>query len=278
MIENEGHRGYRRDGWEVVTRHPALTSFAEDHWELYDMAADPTQLRDLSGEMPERRDELMAAWEAAAWENQIFPLDEGTGYRYLLRPPWVERYDEPVVLHAGTTTLDRWRSQRLILWRDVTITADVTLADGDTGILFAHGDQGGGYSLYVDDTGELVAAHNGYGIEREVRGPVVAPGRHRLELRITCPGDDVWDLAIAVDGSEVAADSGFRLLMAMAPFEGIDIGLDRRSPVCWRVYERHGSFPFSGSIHAVTYEPGAPAPDSPTNFLDFLREWGRSFE
>ena len=44
--------------------------------------------------------------------------------------------------------------------------------------------------MYVDDTGELVAAHNGYGLEREVRGPVVPPGDHELELRITCPGKD----------------------------------------------------------------------------------------
>ena len=278
VVENEGHRGYRRDGWEVVTRHPARTPFSADHWELFDMAADPTQLRDLSDEHPDRRDELVEAWESAAWENQIFPMDEGTGYRFLLRPPWVERYDEPVVLHAGMPTLDRWRSQRLILWRDATITADVTLGEGDRGILFAHGDQGGGYSLYVDDTGELVAAHNGYGLEGEVRGPVVGPGCHELELRITCPGDDLWDLAVAVDGDEVAAGTGFRLLMAMAPFEGIDVGLDRRSPVCWKVYERHGSFPFTGTIHSVRYQPGDPAPDSPTNFLEVLRDWGRSME
>jgi len=277
-IENEGHRGYRRNGWEVVTRHEARTPFSADHWELYDMSADPTQLHDRSDDDPARRDELVAAWEESAWENQIFPMDEGTGYRYLLRPPWVERYDEPVVLHPGTPTLDRWRSQRLILWRDVTITADVTVADGDSGILFAHGDQGGGYSLYLDDTGELVAAHNGYGIEGEVRGPIVGAGRHRLELRITCPGDDVWDLAIAVDGTEVAAGGGFRLLMAMAPFEGIDVGLDRRSPVCWKIYERHGSFPFSGTIHTVSYRPGQEAPDSPTNYLELLRNWGASME
>ncbi len=87
-----------------------------------------------------------------------------------------------------TPALDRWRSQRLILWRDVTITASVTLAEGDCGVLVAHGDQGGGYALYLDDTSELVAVHNGYGVVREVRGPVVAPGDHDLELRITCPG------------------------------------------------------------------------------------------
>jgi len=278
VIENEAHRGYRRDGWEAVTRHEARTAFSTEPWELFDMAADPTQVHDLAEVHPERLAELVEAWGLAAWDNQIFPLDEGTGYRYLLRPPWTERYDAPVVLFPGTPTLDRWRSQRLVLWRDVTITASVTIADGDAGVLVAHGDQGGGYSLYLDDTGELVAAHNGYGLMREVRGPVVGPGPHDLELRITCPGQNRWDLALAVDGVEVAADTGFRLLMAMAPFQGIDVGIDRRSPVDWSVFERHRTFPFSGTLHQVAYRPGAPAPDSPNEFLDMLRDWGRRFE
>lgn len=278
FTELAGHRGYRRDGWEAVTRHEPRTSFSEEHWELFDMASDPSQLHDLATEHPELLEQLQAAWEDGAWANQVFPLDEGTGYRFLLRPPWTERYDRPVVLMPGTPSLDRWRSQRLILWRDFTVAASVELAEGDRGVLVAHGDQGGGYSLYVDDTGELVAAHNGYGLEREVRGPVVGPGAHELELRVTCPGGNRWDLALAVDGDEVAAGSEFRLLMAMAPFQGIDVGLDRRSPVCWSVHERHGTFPFTGVLHRVEYRPGAPAPDSPDNFLELLRDWGRTFE
>lgn len=278
VVENEGHRAYRRGSWEAVTRHPSRTPFADDVWELFDMSSDPAQVHDRAEDEPELLEDLREAWERSAWDNQIFPLDEGTGYRYLLRPPWTERYDQPVVLYPGTPQLDRWRSQRLILWRDVNITASVSLVDGDAGVLVAHGDQGGGYSMYIDETGELVAAHNGYGIERELRGPVVPSGDHELELRITCPGQDLWDFALAIDGQEVASDTGFRLLMAMAPFQGIDVGLDRRSPVSWSLHQRHGTFTFSGLLHHVTYQPGAPAPDSPENFLELLRDWGRSFE
>ncbi len=278
VVENEGHRGYRRGRWEAVTRHVPRTSFSQEHWELYDTLEDPTQLHDLAASQPQLLGELMAAWDEAAWSNQIFPLDEGTGYRYLLRPSWTEEYDRPVVLRPGTPTLDRWRSQRLILWRDVDVEARVHLAEGDAGVLVAHGDQGGGYSLYVDVTGELVAAHNGYGLEREVRGPVVEPGDHTLGLHLRCPGQDRWDLSVSVDGTVVAADEGFRLLMAMAPFEGIDVGIDRRSPVSWSVYERHGPFPFSGALESVAYTPGAPAPDSPVDLMDVLRDWGRRFE
>ena len=40
--------------------------------------------------------ELADAWERAAWENRIYPLDEGSSYKYLVRPERSEVYGEPV--------------------------------------------------------------------------------------------------------------------------------------------------------------------------------------
>ena len=65
---------------------------------------------------------------------------------------------------------------------------------------------------------------------------------------------------------------------AMAPFEGIDVGIDRRSPVSWELYERHGPFPFTGQLHAVTYIPGELAPDAGSRFVDLVRELGTKYE
>ncbi|MCB1255650.1 MAG: arylsulfatase [Microthrixaceae bacterium] len=278
VFECEGHRGYRSGEWEAVARHEPRTAFDDDMWELFDMASDPSQVNDLALQHPEILERLKVSWESAAWQNQIYPLDEGTGLRFLLRPPGTERFDEPLTLFAGMPTLDRWRSQRLILWRDFDVTARVTLADGDCGVLFAHGDQSGGYAMYIDVSGELLLVHNGYGIERQLRGPRVEPGDHELTLRVTCPGEYRWDMAILVDGEVVASGDGFRLLMAMSPFNGIDVGVDRRSPVSWDIYQRHGCFRFSGDLRSVTYSPGDPAPDSPMNFIELLRDWGRQFE
>ena len=68
------------------------------------------------------------------------------------------------------------------------------------------------------------------------------------------------------------------MLVGMAPFEGVDVGIDRRSPVSWTIYERFGPFPYSGALHSVRYEPGEPAPDAPERMLDTLREMGARFE
>ena len=66
--------------------------------------------------------------------------------------------------------------------------------------------------------------------------------------------------------------------MAIAPFEGIDVGIDRRSPVSWDVYERYGPFPYSGRLETVTYRPGELAPDAGSLWLDYIRANGTRYE
>ena len=90
----------------------------------------------------------------------------------------------------------------------------------------------------------------------------------------------MWDVALSIDGVKIdgVTASGWSVLFPMAPFEGIDVGADRRSPVCWRLYEAHGSFPYSGAIESATYRPGESAPDAPINLLETLRELGARYE
>ena len=48
VYEMIGHRGFYRDGWEVVTLHAPWTRFDDAEWELYDLRNDPTELHDLA--------------------------------------------------------------------------------------------------------------------------------------------------------------------------------------------------------------------------------------
>ena len=41
VLRDDGHRGYYRDGWEIVTRHRPLTPFGDHEWELYDLRRRP---------------------------------------------------------------------------------------------------------------------------------------------------------------------------------------------------------------------------------------------
>ena len=277
-VEMAGHRGFYDQDWEVVTRHQPLTPFGDHEWELYNLAEDRTETKNLAAEHPERVAELAAGWEAAARENQVYPLDEGSRVRYVVRPPYDEPLQQPVRILAGTHTLERYRSQQLIQWRSFDVDIELTFATGDRGMLFSHGDQGGGYGLYVDEGDELVFVHNGYGAMSELRcGPVPA-GTEHIRLSVTAPGSWTWDVEVVVGAESRARAEGLVMLGAMAPFEGINVGIDRRSPVSWDLAERHGAFPYTGQLKAVSYLPGEPAPDAGTRFIELLREIGMRYE
>ena len=277
-FEMNGHRGFYRDGWEIVTRHTPLTEFGDHEWELYDLGGDPTEVRDLAAEYPERVASMAAAWEQAARDNQVYPLDEGSRLRYVTRPPYEQPFREPVRLLRRTHTLERYRSQLLIQWRSFTVDVELAFRSGDHGTLIAHGDQGGGYALVVDDGDQLVFLHNGYGTMTELPAGTLADGTAHVQLAVVAPGDWTWDVTVLVDGEARATVTGLVMLGAMAPFCGIDVGIDRRSPVSWERYLAHGPNRFTGRLTATTWTPGDSAPDAGDRFVDLLREIGLRYE
>jgi arylsulfatase A-like enzyme len=319
-----GHRGYKRGDWEIVTLHQPLTEFGDHEWELYHRIDDPTELHDRAAEHPELVAEMAAAWEAAAWANQVYPLEEGTYLKHILRPPWNEEWSRPVDITPGTPTLERWRSLQLIWARSFVVDVQLGWSPGDQGVLVAHGDQGGGYVLYVEHDRLWFAHNDGHRMRTLDAGPLAAgspaeptvptasTGRssssgppttptaptattggssssgpansptggaeHTVRLDVTAPGGNTWTVRVLVDGEQRVAGEGFPLFISMAPFEGIDVGIDRRSPVSWDLYDRHGPFPYSGRLERVRYEPGAYAADSPFAMVELLRDIGRKYE
>ena len=89
-----------RRGWEIVSRHAPMTKFTDDEFELYDLSVDPTETTDLAKAEPDRVHRLARAWERAAWDNQVLPLDEGSGIRKFQRSDYELRYETPSSLNA----------------------------------------------------------------------------------------------------------------------------------------------------------------------------------
>ena len=275
--EMTGHRGFYRDGWSAVAVHPPRRPFSEDNWELHHLAADPTESHDLAAEDPARLAALQQAWEDAAWANQVFPLDEGNSVKMIQKPPWEDEVITDTRLRPGLPTLERWRSLQLINFRSFRVDVELAYAAGDEGVLFAHGDQGGGYSLYIEHN-RLFFAFNGYGDMTVVDGGEVPVGTADLAVAVDRGEGWRWDVRVSAGGQVVGEAPGLPVLMAIAPFEGIDVGIDRRSPVSWDVYERHGPFPYTGTLEAVTYRPGELAADAGVHFLEMLKENGTRYE
>ena len=272
-----GNRGFYRDGWSAVTLRQPRTPFSEESWELHHLAEDPSESRDLADDHPDKLAELVDAFDEAAWANQVYPLDEGNFVKMVQKPPSDDAFVADVRIRPGMPTLERWRALQLIYARDFDVLVDLDYAEGDQGMLVAHGDQGGGYALYIED-GDLRFAFNGYGDMTVVDGGAVAAGTTRVAMHMEWAGDFRWNASISIGSETVGEARGLPVLMARAPFEGIDVGIDRRSPVSWEIYERHGVFPYSGTLHGATYAPGELAPDAGVRFLDYMRETGTRFE
>jgi arylsulfatase len=70
--EHEGNRAIRMDQWKLVSKHAGP-------WELYDMAADRTEMHDLSAQQPDRVKEMSALWDAWAKRVGVMPWPLGGG-------------------------------------------------------------------------------------------------------------------------------------------------------------------------------------------------------
>lgn len=72
--EHEGNRALRLGDWKLVSKH-------NQPWELYDMAADRTEMHDVATDQPERVKAMAAQWEA--WAKSVgvapWPLEKQAG-------------------------------------------------------------------------------------------------------------------------------------------------------------------------------------------------------
>ncbi|WP_181699601.1 arylsulfatase [Nocardia sp. GTS18] len=266
--EMTGHRGFYRDGWKLLSLHEAGADLDAPDWQLFDVRADPTELHDLSAQYPDKAAELAAAWDESAWANTVFPLL--TRADLFRRRPEEARLADPVRLLPGTPTLERYRSQRLIAYRDFTITAELGATtspsrtgdrsvptgyrDGDEGVLVAHGDPLGGYLLYIEH-GEVVLGVNSYGRYASVGTPLPV-GTRTVTVRTTVRPHLRWDFVVEADGTPLAELTDQVQLVGMAPWTGISVGIDARGPVSWDLRERRGPFRYTGPLRAITYTPG----------------------
>ncbi len=264
-FEMFGSRGIYADGWMAVTDHVANQfdersrlvgsfDFDTDRWELFDLAGDFAQARDVADEHPALVRRLEGLWWAEAGRNQVLPLFEFPGSMAHMHPgefppPTVGRY-EP----GGQPVQE---SQLPALLGGFELTARVVVpAGGAEGILAAVGDRHGGWAAYLLG-GRLVATVAM--LDRTVRVAAQAPvpdGEHELAVRYE-PGSEPR-LVLAVDGADVASgplpgllffpnlqSSGTGLLVGRD--RGIAVSADYRPP-----------FAFTGTLEQVELRSGRP--------------------
>jgi arylsulfatase len=278
-FEMLGHRSIYHDGWRAVCPWPgtsftesgrqfgtpipadALTELDATGWELYDLADDPTETRDVAAENRPRLIEMIAQWYVEAGKYDVLPVD-GRGQQRLaeLRPVIAQDRDR-YVYYPGTQEVPANSAPR-ILNRPHTITAVVDIpAGGAEGVLVSQGGVDGGFSLFVKD-GKLRYSYN-YVAERRfeiVSDEDVPAGRHALSFEFEPTGKaqplkgkgSPGTAKLFVDGKPVGEGKlPVTIPIAMGLASGVNVGADAGAPV---TDEYAPPFPFTGTIERVVYD------------------------
>jgi arylsulfatase len=258
-FENGGSRALIAGEWKAVCKHVPGADYDTEPWELYHLAGDRSECRDLAAEQPDRLRALVEQWWQEAERHGVLPLDDRgvelfgvrfrdrsphpSNRRYVYRPPM-----SPMPGQAGAA----------IGGRSIDLTARVTMVEGDAGVLFATGTQNAGMSVFVQD-GRLVLDYNAFGDHTVLVSDVpVGAGDHELVVRLRRHDGMRGSASVEVDGVP-AGRAELRLFMRMMSSIGPSVGYDHGSPVSAQ-YESPN--PFTGVLHEVVVQA------SPERFAD----------
>ncbi len=261
-----GNRGIYHDGWFAGTIHrqPWLRNpehpLAEDVWELYNVAQDFSQAKNLAAENPAKLEELKALFLTEAERYYALPLDD----RFL------ERFNAEAVgrpeLMAGRTSMTLFEGMTGMMENafinvknhSFTVTADVEIAKGKTdGVLLAQGGRFAGWSLYVKG-GKPAFSYNWVAKESYTvaskRALPVGKVKVKLEFQYAGGGPGSGGTAILfVDDVEVARGAiGHTVSGVFSGDESADVGMDTGTAVTPAYKERDNAF--AGKIHQILIE------------------------
>ena len=184
FVEHEGNRTVREADWKLVAQ-------SGKPWELYNLAADPTEMRDVSGKEAARVKQMEAAWNT--WAVRC---------RVMAPPP-------PQIAN-----------------RALVVSCEVAPAkEKENGVLVAQGGEVQGYALYVKNGVPVWAVRVDKKLT-EISAALAPEGRFAVEGRLEKNGV----MTLAVNGKIVATGKAPGLIAAQ-PKDGLSVGKDTQSAV-----------------------------------------------
>jgi arylsulfatase len=178
-----GQRAIYHQGWLANTLHPTISgwsSFDDDVWELYHLAEDRSQTRDVATEAPEQLQWLKELWWHYAGVFKALPLDDRTAVEILGTPrPQPSEPRDRYRYYPRTAPVPESVAVN-IRGRSFTIAVGVHVEQPTAGgVLYSQGTLLGGHILYVRD-GRLHYTYNWLGedLQRVVGDADTSEGRH----------------------------------------------------------------------------------------------------
>jgi arylsulfatase A-like enzyme len=278
-----GTRGIWSDGWFANTVHAASPAgwghFDDDRWELFNIAADRSQCRDLAAENPAKLAELKDLWFSEADKYNGLPLGDlnvietFTRFRPTLTAGQTTFTYYPGTAPVGLGAMVEPRGMSFSVLAEVAVDS----ADAE-GVLFKQGAGHGGHVLFIKDR-RLHYVYNFMGEdEQSVTAPDPIPlGKHvfgvRYERTGTAEGSHtpVGTASLYVDDAVVATLAAVRTHPATFGLAGasVQVGRNGGQPVCGAY---RAPFDFSGGtiVKVVVDTSGTP-------YIDRERELALAF-
>ncbi|MCC7369476.1 MAG: arylsulfatase [Chloroflexi bacterium] len=254
-----GSRAIWKDGWKAVAEQeqgPVLTEEMLDaqQWELYHVAEDFSETRNLAEQHPEKLQELIALWWEEAEKYNVLPLDSRMQARMAEPKPLAARPSGRYVYYPGGAPSFEYTAVN-VKNRSHTISAHVEIpAGGAEGVLLAHGSWFAGYALYVQD-GRLHYVHNYLGLaEYRVTSEVTLPtGPLTLGFRFRKTGEHQGIGTLYIGDQQVGQGEIPHTVPGVIETsgEGLCCGFDSGLPV---TDQYAAPFRFTGTLRKVIAE------------------------
>jgi len=254
------NRAYYKDGWLARSLQIRDTPIDMDNWTLHHLDSDFSESTDLSQQKPEILKNLIDAFDQAAWKYFVYPLDNrGRPGKFSDTPVYLkERADQARRFLPGSQTAHRSDAIPLIANRSFEIKTRFQQRHDDEGILWAIGDTIAGMVMYVE-ANRLNFHYNGFSEPTNLVPTPLPEGSYEIVFAYEALGKRrgrgrlLINKTVCIDWTDLSPS------VTLGPFEGMDVGLDRRAPVFWELYERHGVYPYTGKIDDVWIYPGVRA-------------------
>ena len=286
-FEMMGHRSIYHDGWRAVCPWPGpsfaeagtgfgnpisaekLTELDATGWELYHVAEDFAETKDVAAENRDKLIAMIATWYVEAGKYDVMPVDGSGLLRLMAEKPLIALPRDRYTYMPNTQSVPNFAAPK-VLNRPHSITADVEIpADGAKGVLLSQGTAAGGYSFYVKD-GKLRYVHNYVGRQLlEVESEELVPaGKHELRFEFEPTGEPDLSKGAGAPGRLQLYVDGTLVGNAEAPITtpfmfnpgALTCGANPGSPV---TPEYESPFAFTGTLHSVTLDVSGELIDDP---------------
>jgi arylsulfatase A-like enzyme len=228
--EHEGNRAVREGEWKLVAKGPKAS------WELYNIAADRSELNNLSTNEPARVTDLSAKWDAWAKRANVlpWPWDDGAAGQGVSQKT-----------HFDLTPNANLPKGEVPDYTNRGFSVTVNIAQpGTDGVLVAQGGDAHGWALFFEKGALHFAINRASELEDFFVSEKFADAKS-ITARLS-PGRT---LTLLADGRELLqkADIAFPQVL---PAEGLQVGRDLRGTVG----DYKPPFAFTGKISSATID------------------------